>query len=297
MSYILDALKKADRQRRPAAVPTLTTVHREPEPAPRRRLWPWMLAAVILVNAGVWIWLFRATPSIPEGSANSAGAPGRAATPVAEQLPPAAAVQPVAPAAPSSNAPALAAPSSATRSSASDLAVAPLPPRERNLTLSKPVETKPSAPARSAPKPASAEVQKPTRAEARTASPPPVTEGPAHGAPGGMPAPPPSRPATALDTPAAPAVVPTPVKPPERAASSLPTAEAPPAEVVGKLNLQVLVFSAVPAERLVFINNHKYVEGQRIDADLVLESITSEGAVLSYQGTRLMLRSDQPPSR
>src|SRR5262247_4226463 len=66
MSYILDALKKADRNRNPVAVPTLGTVHRAPEAARRRpRHWPWIVAAVIVVNAGVWIWLLR-PPSVPD---------------------------------------------------------------------------------------------------------------------------------------------------------------------------------------------------------------------------------------
>jgi hypothetical protein len=59
----------------------------------------------------------------------------------------------------------------------------------------------------------------------------------------------------------------------------------------------MLVFSAVPSERLVFINNQKYVEGQRIDDSTVVESITPDGAVLSYQGRRFVLRSDQNSSR
>jgi hypothetical protein len=91
-----------------------------------------------------------------------------------------------------------------------------------------------------------------------------------------------------------PAVAAIPVKPAERGGSgSSPISQTLPPEVAGKLNLQVLVFSAVPAERLVFINNHKYVEGQRIDANLVVESITPDGAILSYQGKRLMLRSSR----
>jgi len=55
----------------------------------------------------------------------------------------------------------------------------------------------------------------------------------------------------------------------------------------------MLVFSEVPSERLVFINNQKYVEGQRIDDNTVVESITPDSAVLSYQGRRFVLRSDQ----
>ncbi|HEV8436525.1 MAG TPA: general secretion pathway protein GspB [Methylomirabilota bacterium] len=63
------------------------------------------------------------------------------------------------------------------------------------------------------------------------------------------------------------------------------------------MRLQVLVYSDVPAERLVFINNQKYVEGQSIDDKLVVERITAEGAFLSYQGKRFLLRSDAPASR
>ena len=40
---------------------------------------------------------------------------------------------------------------------------------------------------------------------------------------------------------------------------------------------------------MVFINNRKYVEGQRVDAAHVVEEITPEGAVLSAGGQRIFL--------
>ncbi|SRR6266540_1957386 len=61
MSYILDALKKAERDRSATTIPTLETVH-QPPAGPARRLWPWVAAVVILVNAGVLIWLMRSGP-------------------------------------------------------------------------------------------------------------------------------------------------------------------------------------------------------------------------------------------
>jgi hypothetical protein len=71
MSYILDALKKAERDRPAARIPTLKTVHRPPA-GPSRRLWPWVGAVVVLVNTGVLIWLMRSAPMpstvIPAGS-------------------------------------------------------------------------------------------------------------------------------------------------------------------------------------------------------------------------------------
>lgn len=56
------------------------------------------------------------------------------------------------------------------------------------------------------------------------------------------------------------------------------------------MTLQFLVYSEVPAERLVFINNQKYLEGQSIDGKVMVEAIKPDGALLSYQGKRFMLR-------
>jgi len=221
MSYILDALKKADRDRHPVAVPTPATVHRTPAPpSRRRRLWPWIAGAVIVVNVGVWLWILRPAPSVPDGALVS----------VTREP----ATSP-APAAPSQ------APPSATRS-------APSVPLSR-------LEQHPDA----AP---------------RSASPP--------------------KPETAPEKSPAPAVDSAPVTPLERDMATPPASQEPPVpqEVFANLHLQVHVYSEVPAERRVFINNHKYVEGQRIDANLVIESITSDGVFVSYQGKRVLLRAD-----
>ena len=62
MSYILDALKRAERDRRRARVPSLTTQHALP---PERRWpWPWIVGGVLAVNALVLLALFafRSTP-------------------------------------------------------------------------------------------------------------------------------------------------------------------------------------------------------------------------------------------
>lgn len=56
------------------------------------------------------------------------------------------------------------------------------------------------------------------------------------------------------------------------------------------MSLQFLVYSDVPAERLVFINNQKYVEGQSIDSTVVVEAITLDAVILSQQGKRFLLR-------
>ena len=68
--------------------------------------------------------------------------------------------------------------------------------------------------------------------------------------------------------------------------------DAPPAvrELVSKLKLQMVVYSDVPAERLVFINNQKYLEGSALEGGLRLESIAPDSAVVTYQGQRYVLR-------
>jgi general secretion pathway protein B len=68
--------------------------------------------------------------------------------------------------------------------------------------------------------------------------------------------------------------------------------ELTPAEQAGmpKISLQFLVYSEVPSERLIFVNNQKYVEGQSIEGKVVVEGILPDGAILSYQGKRFKLR-------
>ena len=65
MSYILDALKKAERERRVAKVPTLDTVHGAPWD--RRRLpWMWIGIAVALLNATLVLAWFLRPERVPE---------------------------------------------------------------------------------------------------------------------------------------------------------------------------------------------------------------------------------------
>jgi hypothetical protein len=69
-------------------------------------------------------------------------------------------------------------------------------------------------------------------------------------------------------------------------------AEMPPAfqAAVPKLRVQVLVYDGNEAGAWVFINNRKYVAGDRLPDDIVLERITEEGAVLGFAGKRYLLR-------
>jgi hypothetical protein len=298
MSYILDALKKADRDRHPVGVPTLATVHRTPAPSRRRLLWPWIAGAVIVVNGGVWLWLLRPAPSVPDGALVSATrAPATSPAPAApEQAARARPVEPVTTPDPLDEAVTAVAPSQAPPSATRSAPSVPLSRREQNLGAASRAATKPAAPVTATP---NAAPQKSAQVDART---PPAGEKPAHVTSAEAAAPmsaSPPKPETALEKSPAPAVASAPVKPLERDPATPPASQEPavPQEVFAKLHLQVLVYSEVPSARLVFINNKKYVEGQRIDANLVVERITSDGVFVSYQGNRVFLRADQSASR
>jgi general secretion pathway protein B len=72
----------------------------------------------------------------------------------------------------------------------------------------------------------------------------------------------------------------------------VPLRELPPAvrAELGTFRLEVHVHSDRPADRLVFINGHKYVEGGMVDGKVRVEEITQDGAILSHQGLRFLLK-------
>jgi hypothetical protein len=85
---------------------------------------------------------------------------------------------------------------------------------------------------------------------------------------------------------------------PERAAPGArpapvePKAAAPaaPAKADGRFKLEVLSYSDVPAQRLVFINGRRYREGETMDGGVKIEEIREDSVVLSDAGQRFTLR-------
>src|SRR5512137_959319 len=77
MSYILDALKKADRERSLAKVPTLTTVH-IPVYLTGPRAFLWIVPAVLLVG-GVLAWFLLSSPKGATVSPAPVGGPASVA--------------------------------------------------------------------------------------------------------------------------------------------------------------------------------------------------------------------------
>ncbi len=290
MSYILDALKKAEQERHQAKVPTLDTVHRTSW-APPRHLWLGIGAAVALANAAVLIWLLVPGPMPPiDRSADSTVAPAPP-PPAAVSAPAAPAAERAAPASPPEKAAVVATAPPAPAPASSEASASRRPPPERKPeTTTKRGEGKPGASVALAPAAPTVEPRKPTAAEA---PPPPAPPAAPEKPTASTPAPPIPSVAAVPDKPAAPPAAASPTKPAERGTGSLPLLrDMTPAdqEAITKMTLQFLVYSDVPAERLVFINNQKYVEGQLIEGKVVVEGILPDGAVLSYQGKRFMLR-------
>jgi general secretion pathway protein B len=60
---------------------------------------------------------------------------------------------------------------------------------------------------------------------------------------------------------------------------------------IPQLRLDLHVYAARPEERFVMINMKKLREGDSLPEGVRVESITPEGAILSYSGSRFMLPS------
>lgn len=58
------------------------------------------------------------------------------------------------------------------------------------------------------------------------------------------------------------------------------------------LHVDIHVFSEVPAERFVFVNQRKYTEGAQLSEGPRVEEITHEGVILSQGGQRFLLPRD-----
>jgi hypothetical protein len=56
-----------------------------------------------------------------------------------------------------------------------------------------------------------------------------------------------------------------------------------------KITLQVIVYSDVPSQRMVFIEGRRYAEGDAIDSETVLERIDAAGIVVKRRGLRFVI--------
>lgn len=258
MSYILDALKKNERERGVARVPTLMTVHEYQETRRRRT---WIIAGVLLLcgAAAAWFLLPSLRTIVRPGEPSRASIePGRIASP-----PDAAPAQTSIAANP---APAAVAVSGEKASPGPIDDLRPLPG-----TIPSKAATRES-PARERGIKPSAKTAEVSKQNGRNPAIPYVS---------GKAAPPAEQDADEDDLSA------------ENASPEPGAAQAKPAtlrEAIKGMTISVLVYDESKAERLVFINGRKYVEGDYVEGDYLLESITQDGAVLSHEGERILLQ-------
>lgn len=249
MSYILDALKKAERERDIAQVPTLMTVHDTRDERPRGRKWTVVIACLACVVLLAWLVAFLRKPDIgqiPSQVANTSDGQSRQLlnppiieTPITSPMP----------AAPSGNA---GVPRTPVESSKTPLAAIPdLPARKPVMEGIGMSASKQSQQPEASPPVAKIPIQSS-----------PVSQSSTQKITGGL----------------------APSEGPQPAPTSLH-------EAMAKMTMTILLYSEVKSERMAFINDRKYVEGEYVDGRYLLESISQEGALLSFQGERALLRS------
>lgn len=275
MSYILDALQRADAERGRGNVPGLHArqlpTALEEAAAARTGLrgplvWGGLLVLVLAATvAGLWMWRSPASPSSPVAAAPAtASQPAPAATPVAS--PPLPAAVPVVPAAPVAPVVSPAAPTAPIAKPPA--ALAPSAAASVDAPPAHPATVQAAAVARAAPQPAA------------------------------------TAPSAASVTPVTPAVAPASATPAPRAATapastspaggSATPAEAPllsglPEDL--RRQIPALVITGVvhadnPAQRLLVVNNQVLTQDGQLGPDLVLETIGSRHSVFRFRGTR-----------
>jgi len=260
MSFILDALKKSESDRQRQSGPALFEVRVAP---PRTRLPPWgiTIALLLAVNLGVVMWmLLRHEGRAGPAAGAIATVPGGAAAGPQPAGATSSAPPPGGPSVPvvAASAPAGAAPPATALTAAAGNAVAST------------VMTAPTT----------------TPAAAATA-----VEGAAGGA-GGAPdstnaedyAPAAESPASGLGNHVR-----------RGTASGLPLYQdltTTPGTQLPQLRLDLHVFAARPEDRFAMINMHKVREGETLPDGVHVESITPEGAVLSFNGSKFLLPRD-----
>jgi general secretion pathway protein B len=273
MSFILEALKKSENARQRQTGPGLAGL---PEKTQSRRtvVWPWVIGALLLVNAIIiGVVLFRdgpgpATSPGPSASTSTSAGPTAAPSPPGNSLRETEAPPSGRPPVPQASPPAA---GPGTTTSPEPVISGPEPQRDtggaavRSLAdeARSPGETSP--PARSEPRPVS-----------RTATADPATPVPA--------------PATTAPDPRA-----EPDPPDETPQPDLPDVQALylSGELSGSpINLDLHVYFPDPGRRVVFISGKRYREGDEIDAGLTVEEIIPAGVILQRRGRNYLLQAN-----
>ncbi len=273
MSYILEALRRADQERRLGQAPTLGAVPWSAPPTSPR--WPWVAVGILVVLcigggfvfAGWGLWN-------PPSSSRPDASPPTVAAPTS----------PVAVSAPS-----------------------PAPPNPlETAALETVVQTAVRTAVETAVKQAMENVAKERPPAERPSERPPrlAVETPPRSVNPHEPPRPPSAVKAAKSSPEKTAPPETPSKPkptppgdstadPKRTTEA--TSSIPPSRSDGEvftpaaLNLDIHVYSETAAKRFVVINGRRYRAGEQLTEGAWLEAITPQGALLNHQGQRFLL--------
>lgn len=309
MSYILDALKKSERQRPPGEVPDLFTVHGPQPPPPRRPTRALVAGALLLAVPAIALWVWVGTDHRDEGPARTPAAAsvsrhtGSPAAPVTPRTPaPSTLPEPV-------RVPAGAAP--VARTPVDDRSHAPAPPAQRSheaasaapspLTLP---AAPPSVPA-SASAPATPPVDRPAVIPPVPALVMPVLAviAPPHTGDDIPPA------AAAPEMPAAGIPVADTLTPPEPLPAAGAAEEAPPADgrVLELAELPAVIRADLPkllvsghvwsedrSMRLLSVDDRLLREGGEAAPGVSLREITQTGAVFTFKGWRFRVAGGRP---
>ncbi|MGH8491198.1 MAG: general secretion pathway protein GspB [Gammaproteobacteria bacterium] len=281
MSFILEALKKVERERAARETPTLHSIALG-EKAPRRSRWPWVISGALVLNAavaGALLWRHETR----DGGSRTDDVAANAAPGSVEPLEPARV-------APEMNTTDRQARSNAEEESAKaaapPTAVEPRPPQRKPAAAAPSAET---ALPRQAPRDTPAREQQREMREALKPPQPSPFKAPEVklSEEREIAKPPPAATPKQLEQ------EPVLASPPEvPKVDEMPSYAEMPAEVqaaVPDLKVSLMAYAPNPAERLVYIKNRRYVEGDVIEGKLKIETITRRGVVLSYDGERFLL--------
>jgi hypothetical protein len=266
MSFILEALRKVDRERHQDNVPTLNTVHRQGSEAPKR-IWSWALVAALLVNALILAWMPRSEPSNRVG--DKPVDTGKATKP--------------------SSSPDL---GSSIRGGSSPPPSVGRPVQDRGTTTvdkgkakvipqtgrpsSRSAQSQSTSPARKHDvphDPIASPVRREKEVAVRAEDDPKLQSVPPHASH-----------LTPHENEA---------KEGETILQSVPLYQQLPEDVrnaLPALKISLLAYSVPPSGRFIYFNSRKYGEGDLVDGKVKVHLITRSGAILEYQGQRFLLQ-------
>lgn len=261
MSLILEALKKSEAERRLGRAPDLLTpIMTTPSPRHRVRWVLVLVVGVVLVVTLSWWWYSRTTP--PDVAAVGTAQPGTAAPPV---LVTESHTEPAAPSPPRAT--------PVPPSAAATIANVPLPQDPDFHGTERESIAVPAA-AIPLPEPASDTTTREMKTPPQAPIPTVIQEAPT-----------PTQPDTRSIATPTPADVQPELESLPRLAHLLPSER----EGLPPLHLSMHVYDPEPGARFVLIDGKRYRQGDSIAQDIVVETIRSDGAVLSYRGRRFLL--------